>query len=154
MAAAISLTSFFNAWRNRYVEREFRTFRSLEKLRSLTDGDKLSDVQLLFDDLMPLDKELAKVVLSKPKLASGDEVFTVTVNESYARFLHFRDGVLVNYKFTAKEMQDSMSSLQAPIPDWYIRYGHWLVISVFLTVVCSARVLWILVRSRRIEHTK
>lgn len=150
MAVTISITTFFNAWRKSYVEREFRTFQTLEKLRSLTDGDKLSEVQLLFEDLMPLDRELAKVVLSKPELSSGDEVFTATINESSARFLHFHDGALVNYKFTSKDMQDSLSSLQAPVPQWYIRYGHWLIVSVLLAVVGLLRV-FVLTTARQIR---
>ena len=148
VAATISVASFFNAWRQDYVEREFRTFRTLEKLRSLVDGDELSKVQLIFDDLMPLDSALAKVVLSKPELSRSDKVFTVTINESSARFLQFRDDVLVNFTFTAKDMENSLKSLQAPVPQWYVQYGQWLIVFVLLAVAGFLRVVVLRVRAK------
>ena len=148
VAATISLTTFFHNWRERHVETEFRTFWTLEKLKSLADGDKLSDVQTAFGELIPLDGALAEFVLSRPELTSSDEVYMVPVSDSYARNLHFEDGVLVNYNFTEKDMRDAMNSIQPAVPQWYVQQGDWLIVSIVLAVVVLLRGCLAFVRSR------
>ena len=151
VAGVIALTSSFHSWRDGYTKTRFREFRTLDNLRSLQNGDQLSKAQLLFDNMKPLHPDLVKVILSDRDPTESDEVFTVTVNDSYARFLQFNNGVLVNYNFTAKDMQDSLSSLQAPIPQWYIQYGDWLVGLAFTLVIGLLLVVWKLVKRRNIE---
>ena len=141
VAATISVVSFFNHWRQSYVEREFRTFRKLEKLAELEDGDELTDVQRMFDDLLPVENEIATIVTSNRELSTSDEVFAVAISDSSARFLHFRDGVLVNFTFTTKDMENSLKSLQAPVPQWYIQHGQWLIVGVLIAVVGFLRLV-------------
>ena len=154
MAATISLTSFFYNWRERHVETEFRTFWTLQKLKSLADGDKLSDVQNAFGKLILLDGAMAKFVLSQRELTSSDEVFIVPVNDSYARNLHFQDGVLVNYNFTEKDMRDAMNSLQPAVPQWYIEHGDWLIVAMVLAVVVLLRGCLAFVRNSNTQRDK
>lgn len=69
-----------------------------------------------------------------------DEVFTVTISDSSARFLHFHDGELVNFEFTSKVTQDELKSQRAGVPQWYIRFGDWLIVAGLLSVVFLLRV--------------
>ncbi len=75
----------------------------------------------------------------------------VPVNGSYARNLHFQDGVLVNYNFTEKEMRDTMNSLQPAVPQWYIQQGDWLIVSMVLAVGVLLRGCLAFVRNRNTQ---
>lgn len=134
IAVAISLVTLFTRWRRGYVEQEYRVYQTLENLRSLSKGDSVDDVRLLFSSLILVDRDLAKVILSSPELSSADEVFAVAISDAEARFLHFRDGQLVDFTFTASDVQKSLKSLQAASPPWYILNGEWVIAVALLLV--------------------
>ena len=151
VAAVLSLSSLYSRWRQDYLDREYREYQTLESLSSLSNGTSLSDAELLFGELMFFDPGLASILIPDDEMTEKDKIYAVVINASNARFLHFRDDVLVNHEFTSQEMQDWISSAQLPIPKWYIQFGQWLVCLAFLAVFGLFACLWGAFRKRRIE---
>ena len=142
VAAAFPIHTVYNGWLRNYLTEKHPEFRVLQQLIGLKNGDKQPSVIEKFDGIRRIDNELAKLFYSQSDLSSEDEVYMLAVNGANGRTIRFRDGALYDHQFTTKELRDSMNSLKLPIPEWYIRFGDWLLYAVFLVVFGCIAGLW------------
>lgn len=152
IAAWFPITSGYKAWQTRFVAEQYPEYEILAKFRDVSTGTPLPKLQELFPELQPVDDALGPVILSGKELKPSDKVYLLTVNSSFARFLHIRNGKLFDHQFNNFELENTLKSMNLAKPEWYVRFGAWLLFLAFLLCAGLAIFLWKTLRKGRVQY--
>ena len=134
VAIAFPISSFCESWRERYIDDEFPEIRTLENLRKLTNGEKLSFVKTQFSNLRFVEHQEFSSVPNQ-KIAPHDKCCFVPIDLSSAQWMHFRDNKLINDSRPTMNVSTEAASLNLPRPPWCISFGQWIIYAVILGIV-------------------
>ena len=153
VAAWFPITSGYTAWQTRFVAEQYPEYEILAKFRDVSTGTPLQQMEKLFPNLQPVDNTLGPVILSGKELKPSDKVYLLTVNSSFARFLHIRDGKLFDHQFNNFELENTLKSMSLAKPEWYIHFGAWLLYLTFLLCVGLTLLLWKIFRKGSVNSS-